>query len=143
MPGNQQQITLTEDDFVNDPDIGNSRRMTQKINGVLVSTSLRSGDGYLAKSIHHLAGNSVSRSTRSVADDGAWTMTQISPDGTKTIATYAKGQMTRQERFTTGNVSLGFTTMDYDAFDRQTTSTDGRTGMTTMGAYLETAASPR
>jgi RHS repeat-associated protein len=137
MPGGQQQLTQTASDVINDPSIGVALRSRQTLNGTLISTSLRSGNGYRSKSINHLATNAISTSTRSVPNDGAWTVTSTAPDGPKSVATYTKGQMTRQETFATDNSSLGFTTMSYDKLDRLITSVDARTGTTTMGAYLE------
>jgi RHS repeat-associated protein len=87
-----------------------------------------------------MRGLTPSTSTRSVPADGAWTITSTAPDRTKSVATYTKGQMTRQETFATDNSSLGFTTMSYDKLDRPTTQADARTGTTTMGAYLENGA---
>ncbi len=140
MPNGQQSITVTEQDVVNDPFTGVAKRSRTTVNGVLISTSLSGTHGYRAKSIDHLAGNAISTRTRTFPNDGAWTITTTTPDGTKSVATYTHGLLVSSSSLNTENLPLANSTTTYDAFDRVLTQTDSRTGTTTMGTYLESGA---
>ncbi len=149
MPNGQQRITATDSDVINDPDLGVSYRSTQTINGILVSTSLRDSHGYASKSVT-LAGTTTSR--RTVPADGAWMVTTTSPDGVLSRAFYSDGLLKATVLFEAGSslpssipanitamTDTGFisgSSTTQDGFGRTLTTTDSRTGTTTMGTYL-------
>ena len=137
MPANQQRITIIDNDVVNDPDTGVSARSSSTVNGVLVSTSFQQTLGYASKSVSF---GLVSQSSRTLPADGAWTMRSTAPDGTYTIATYTDGLMKSQQSFGADDTLITSTSITHDGFGRILTSTDSRTGESTMGAYLENGA---
>ncbi|MGB3152478.1 MAG: hypothetical protein WBB27_17620, partial [Maribacter sp.] len=150
MPDGQQRITVMDYDVVTDPDIGISFRTTTTLNGVLVSTNLRESIGYASKSIT-LSGTSTS--SRTVPSDGTWQITSVGADGVLSRGFYSDGLMKASVTFEAGSTlptalpaditsvtDSGFimgSSATHDAFGRTLTTTDSRTGTTTMGTYLD------
>lgn len=138
LPSGQTMTSTNNHDVITDPDLGIATRNWTTVNGITTSTSLRSADGYSAKQTT-LAGTSTS--SRTVPVDGAWTVTSTSPDGQVSLQTYTDGTVEEVSNlFNDGTTTINSTTYTYDAFNRTLTTTDSRTGVTTIGGYLENGA---
>lgn len=111
------------------------------VNGVATSESFRSADGYSAGSAT-FGRQTLTR--RTVPADGSWTVTTTNPDSSKTRATYADGELDLTEVFDNQGTaaanlvaSTGYT---YDDLGRTLTTTDSRTGNTTVNGYRNSGA---
>ena len=135
--GSQTRTTLTDTTVVTDPDIGIAQKSTSTVNGILLSTSYRSANGYASKSVT-LAGTSTS--TRTIPTDGAWSVTSTTPDGQSAVQTYTQGRLDRSETFDKNGLSIAWTTTAYDSLNRTTSTTDSRTGITTINGYTDAGA---
>lgn len=135
----QTRTTINDTFVVSDPDLGTAQKSTTTVNGKLISTSYRSADGYASKSVT-LSGTSTS--TRTVPNNGAWTVTSTTPDGQTTIQTYTNGRLQRTESFDNSStpVSIAYTTYAHDALGRTLTTVDSRTGTTTVSSYTDAGA---
>ena len=137
MPYGQQRVTTTTHSVINDPILGIAHQETSTVNGVLVSTRLRESLGYSTRTLS--LGRS-SLTTRSIPTNGAWTVSSTFPDNTRNVETYTDGLLVRREDFDTTGASLHFTTYLQNGFGRLLSTTDSRTGTSTMGLYLENGA---
>lgn len=150
LPDDQQLVQTSDSDVVSDGTLGVSLRTRSYTNSVLVSTSLRAGDGYGSKTTT-LAGTSTT--TRSLPSDGSWVVTSVAADGTQQRQFYSDGLLKSAVSFESGATlpatapaditavtDTGFITgrsVTYDAFGRTTSSTDARTGTVTYNGYRE------
>ena len=134
MPNGQSRLTTSLYDYVNDPETGVSFRTSTSINNVLVDTSYRSIDGYRSRndSFGVLSSSSktypVDEGGLGTEDDipirnGAWTVTSIHSDGTRTITAYAEGRAISSGVFRNTNppTRIYSTSRTYDAFGRTLT----------------------
>ena len=68
-------------------------------------------------------------------------MTSTAPDGTKSIQSYSDGVLNEAKQFTNAGTAPGnlVASMSYtfDSHGRPATTTDSRTGTTTMGSYTD------
>ncbi|WP_346189594.1 RHS repeat-associated core domain-containing protein [Rubritalea halochordaticola] len=125
LPDDQQLVQTKDSDVVSDGTLGVCLRTRSYTNGVLVSTSLRSTDGYSSKTTT-LAGTSSSSRTaplityyeqgdtipqgKQVGDvktidgtDGKWEVTSIAADGTQRRQYYLDGLMVASVSFESGS----------------------------------------
>jgi RHS repeat-associated protein len=134
MPDSQQRVTTTEDDVVNDPNIGTAARSRKWINGILVSTDLESADGYRSRS--EVLGVSMGRED-SLPADGSWTQATTGTGSQKVVKTFTEGRLQKSEFFDNQNQFVNSTSWTYDAFGRILTETDSRTGASIRNGYTE------
>jgi RHS repeat-associated protein len=117
---------------------GPALKSTSTVNSITVSESWQSVDGRTSGS-RSFGNESLTQST--LPSGGAWTVTSTAPDGTKAIQSYSDGVLSEAKQFTNagtapGNLvaSMSYT---YDSHGRLATTTDSRTGTTTMGSYTD------
>ena len=143
--GSATQVTTTTRDVVANvvlrgSNLGVSRRQTQTLAAtglptVTTSESFAATAGLVAGS-RSFGGETLSITTR---PDGAGlaTTTVTQPDGTKSLQTRTHGLVTAVQKLTTTGSIVTATTYGYDTLQRLVTSTDARTGTTTMSALTE------
>ena len=77
-------------------------------------------------------GGAVSQTVKSLPVDGAYTVTQLAPDGSYSLSLYQNGRLASVTRYASNSVQIGKITYGYDAHGRQNTVTDARNGTTTF-----------
>jgi RHS repeat-associated protein len=112
-----------------------------KVNNVVVQTTYTSSDGY---DTHIASLSGLSSNIRSVPNDGAWTVTSVSPSGQSRKETHTAGFLEKTEFFdnATSPVRISFTSYTPDALGRIKTATDSRTGTTTYSGVTDTGYTP-
>jgi RHS repeat-associated protein len=133
MPAGQSRVTLTAHDVVNDNSLGVCRRVRTTVNGTLTDLTLRSGNGYASRS------TSLGRVTTTVKTPsnpaGNSTVTTTLPDSTKQVESTTGNLLAKSATLDADNNEVHSTTYGYDALRRVKTTTDSRTGTTTINGY--------
>ncbi len=111
---------------------------TSQLQEVVASTSKSSPDGLFTSS-QSFGVNQASTTTTNLLGNGSWTTTDISPDGTKQIQNYNAGLLTTASWNNTTGGAIASASYGYDNLNRQTTTTDSRTGQSAR-TYLSYTA---
>ena len=103
-------------------------RSEERENGVLKSTTFRSGDGFTTGTTS-LEGDQVTQ--KSTPADGSWEILTIRSHGAAFIESYAHGRLSNRASYlgtSIGSNPLHSTSLTYDSFGRIEATTDSRTG---------------
>ena len=133
MPQGLSRVTVVTYDVVNDGDLGASRRTVTTVNGITLSTQLKSGDGYLSRSSEFGCQTTKVRTVSTAAGNATVTVTH--PDSTKQVQTITANLLEKIAQLNSSGTEVASTTFTYDALRRVSTSTDSRTGTTTTNSY--------
>lgn len=117
---------------------GPAVKTTTTVDSIPVSETWQSVDGLTS------GGKSFGSETltvRSLPSGGAWTVTTTAADGTKSVQTHGDGRLVEDKKFDNQGTAaanlVAATSHTYDSHGRVATTTDSRTGTTTMGDYTE------
>jgi RHS repeat-associated protein len=143
--GTATQVTTTTRDVVANVllqgrNLGVSRRQTQTLAATGLPT-VTTSESFVATAGLVTGSRSLGRETLSVTTrpdaSGISSTTTTQPDGTKSLQIRTHGLVTAMQKLTTTGSIVTATTFGYDTLQRLITSTDARTGTTTMSALTE------